>query len=97
MSNFSDFLREDMRLVILRLLSELPAYRSNSSILVSGLERIGHSVSRDVVKTELCWLSEQGLVQLETLESVVVAVLTERGADVAAGRSKVSGIKRPGA
>jgi len=97
MSDFSAFLREDQRLVILRILADLPAYRANSSVLTMGLANFGHGVSRDQTKTELHWLAEQGLVALEPVESVLVATLTERGADVAAGRARAPGVKRPGA
>ena len=31
--NFASFLREDQRLVMLRFLSEMPSYRSNSSVI----------------------------------------------------------------
>ena len=31
--SFQDFLRQDVRLVLLRVLTEMPAYRSNSSVL----------------------------------------------------------------
>lgn len=96
-NQFADFLRQDMRLVILRLLAEMPGYRSNSSILTTALERYGHTVSRDQVRTELAWLRDQGLIALEDLSAVLVATLNERGADVASGRAIVPGIKRPGA
>ncbi|EGL4349461.1 ArsR family transcriptional regulator [Salmonella enterica] len=95
--NFVDFLREDWRLVILRILSEMPGYSSNSSVLYSALTQYGHNLSRDQVKTELRWLEEQALVRTETLESVLVVWLTGRGDDVAAGRAVVPGVKRPGA
>ncbi|EEK5000019.1 ArsR family transcriptional regulator [Salmonella enterica] len=94
---FVDFLREDWRLVILRILSEMPGYSSNSSVLYSALTQYGHNLSRDQVKTELRWLEEQALVRTETLESVLVVWLTGRGDDVAAGRAVVPGVKRPGA
>ncbi|EBD3217972.1 ArsR family transcriptional regulator [Salmonella enterica] len=94
---FVDFLREDWRLVTLRILSEMPGYSSNSSVLYSALTQYGHNLSRDQVKTELRWLEEQALVRIETLESVLVVWLTERGADVATGRAVVPGVKRPGA
>lgn len=42
-------------------------------------------------------LKEQGLVMVEDIGTVLVARLTERGADVAAGRAIVPGVKRPGA
>lgn len=94
---FAEFLRWDVRLVILRLLAEMPAYRANSSVLTMALERFGHAVSRDLVKTELGWLAEQGLVTCEDMEAVLVATLSERGADTARGRVVVPGVARPGA
>lgn len=97
MSQYSAFIREDQRLVMLRLLVELPGYTSNSSMLVQLLEQFGHVMTRDQVKTELAWLAEQGLVTAEDAGSVVLAKLTERGADVAAGRARQPGVKRPGA
>ncbi|ENY6783327.1 ArsR family transcriptional regulator [Providencia rettgeri] len=95
--SFAHFLREDARLVTLRLLSEMPAYTSNSSILHGALARFGHHPSRDLVKTELRWLEEQGLVTLEDIGPVLVVKLTARGEDVAMGRATVPGVKRPGA
>lgn len=97
MSGFSVFLVEDQRLVLLRILHELPGYQSNSSVLCSGLDSYGHVLSRDQVKTQLVWLGEQGLVEVQDLGSVLVATLTERGADVATGRGRAPGVKRPGA
>lgn len=96
-NEFCEFLRQDQRLVILRLLAEMPGYKSNSSVLTVALERFGHTASRDQVKTELAWLRDQGLVRLDDMEAVLVATLTERGADVASGRTTVPGVKRPGA
>lgn len=94
---YVDFLRQDMRLVILRLLVEMPAYRANSSVLNTALDSYGHAVSRDQVKTELQWLAEQGALTLEEMGPVLVGTLTTRGQDIAAGRARVPGIKRPGA
>lgn len=96
-SNFRDFLRQDQRLVILRLLAEMPAYSANSSVLAMALGRFGHAMSRDQVKTELHWLEDQALVDLTDMDAVLVAKLTERGQDVAAARVTVPGVKRPGA
>ncbi|WP_312679858.1 VpaChn25_0724 family phage protein [Stutzerimonas nitrititolerans] len=96
---YSNFLRADMRLVILRSLAELPGYRANSSVLHTVLQHWGHEPSRDQVKGELRWLEEQALVSIEAIGdgSVLLVTLTERGADVAAGRARVDGVKRPGA
>ncbi|AHL34744.1 hypothetical protein CD58_18400 [Pseudomonas brassicacearum] len=97
MTPYADYLRHDMRLVILRLLVEMPGYRANSSVLNTALDNFGHTASRDQVKTELQWLAEQGAVTLADIGPVLVATLTERGQDIAAGRARVPGIKRPGA
>jgi DNA-binding PadR family transcriptional regulator len=97
MSKFAEFLREDQRLVLLRVLSEMPSYTANSSVLFNLLGRYGHSPSRDQVKTELHWLSEQGLVTIDDVSDVLIARITERGQDVATGRANAPGVKRPGA
>lgn len=93
--DFAQHLRQDQRLVLLRILSELPSYRSNSSVLVGLMEKLGHTMSRDQVKTELRWLAEQGLLSLDEAGAVLVATLNERGQDVAEGRARVDGIQRP--
>lgn len=97
MTPYSDFIRQDIRLVILRLLAEMTGYRANSSVLTMALDTFGHALSRDQVKTELNWLAEQGVLTLDDVGPVMVATLTERGQDIAAGRARVPGIKRPGA
>jgi hypothetical protein len=97
MTEFAAYLREDQRLVILRILVKMPSHRANSSVLTGALDRYGHSPSRDQVKTELRWLQEQGLIAIDDISDLLIASLTERGADVAAGRAQVPGVKKPGA
>lgn len=92
---YSARITEDRRLVILRLLAETPGYNCNTSILQSALEDFGHSVSRDVVHTDVAWLAEQGLVSIEAIATVDRVTLTNRGVDVAAGRAVVPGVRRP--
>lgn len=95
----SELLSPERRLVILRCLSELGERRANDSVLCSMLNSLGVPSSRDEVRAELAWLQEQGdgreLVVLESLAGVQIAELTSRGADVAAGRTRVVGVKRP--
>ena len=95
MSDYNTFLREERRLVILRLLNDAPEYRANSSVLATMLEHLGVPSTRDQVNGELDWLAEQGLVSVEDLGFIRVAVLTTRGGDCAAGRARVTGVKRP--
>lgn len=88
---------EDRRLVLLRILSEVPTFALNDSVLHSALERFAHHPTRDLVRDDLRWLEERGLVALEEVAGrTLVATLTERGGDVASGRSRVEGVKRPG-
>ncbi|WP_220814098.1 VpaChn25_0724 family phage protein [Pseudomonas paralcaligenes] len=92
---YADYLRADQRLVMLRILSELPQFRSNSSVIHGLLGEFGHHPSRDQVKGELTWLAEQGLVSVDDIGSVLVVTLTERGGEVAAGRASVPGVSKP--
>lgn len=93
--SFHDWLREDWRLAMLQILAESMGYSANLSVLCTLLERMAHHLSRDQVRAELAWLADQGLVTLQDLGATLVARLTERGADVAAGRALVPGVKRP--
>lgn len=98
MKSFAESYREDRRLVLLRLLSEQPGYRTNSSILHAGLDKLGISATRDDVLTDLSWLRDQGLLRLDQILEVTnlyVAEITNRGADVAHGRAVVPGVSRP--
>lgn len=93
--SFAQLLSEDRRLVILRLLSAAPEYTLNAFVLRPGLDAVGHAMSADQLATELAWLSEQALVNLDAVADVTVARLTPRGADVASGRVVTPGVKRP--
>ena len=97
MTKYAEFLRQDQRLVILRILAEMPSYTANSSVLYEALGHYGHNPTRDQVKTEIRWLEEQGLVSVDDAGGVLVARITERGADVVAARTIVPGVKKPGA
>jgi hypothetical protein len=97
MKTFSERLREDRRLVLLRLLSEQKGYFANSSVLHAGLMHLGVASDRDDVLTDLHWLSDQNLVTLTiAVPGVEVATLTTRGNSVALGHTLVPGVSRPG-
>ncbi|MBI2235396.1 MAG: ArsR family transcriptional regulator [Magnetospirillum sp.] len=88
-------MEESIRLAVLRFLEEDTDYSLNTSILQDALEQIGFGLSRDQVETICAWLEEQCLVSIEKVMSVTVVKLTPRGAEVAAGRARVPGVKRP--
>ena len=93
--SYKQMVTEDRRLVILKLLAESEGFTANEHLLASALPGFGHSVSHDRVRTDLDWLAEQELVTLASPGGVSVATLTARGDDVAAGRARVAGVKRP--
>lgn len=93
--NFEQTVREHLRLTLLRLLLDDPNYTMNDSLLTDLTEPYGFTPSRDRVRTELAWLSEQGLLTVDNDPDISIAILTERGADAARGRITVPGIKRP--
>lgn len=94
---FATHLHQDRRLTILKLLEALPAYCTNSSIIATALQTQGLAASRDQVRTDLHWLTEQGLLKAEEVGSVLIVSATERGLDVARGLAVVPGVNRPGA
>ena len=86
---------KEQRLVILRSLVEA-GYDANESILDDCLALYGHKISRDLVRTHLNWLEEQGLVKIERLgNGFMIATITQRGVDVANVEAVVDGVKRP--
>jgi len=94
--NFYDYTMGHARLAILRALTEAPQHTGNDSLLSMLMEQLGLPVTRDQLRTQLGWLEEQGLIRLaRPTDSLVVATLRERGADVAVGRAHVDGIQRP--
>ncbi len=92
---FEDTMRQHLRITLLRLLNEQPDFTLNESILTDLSEGYGFSPSRDRVRNEMAWLAEQGLVENDDMGGLIVATLTQRGADVAQGRVTVPGVKRP--
>jgi len=96
-NEYAERLVRDRRLVILRVLAEVPGYALNSSILMGILRDYGHTIGRDTAHADLAWLEEQGLVSVDVVaENLHRAELTQRGDDIAAGRSHIPGVKRPG-
>jgi hypothetical protein len=81
------------RLTILLALYFAPGYTMARAALRAQVELTGYIVSADRLATDLAWLAEQGLV--EPLEMDAVR-LTERGADVALGKTQTPGVRRPG-
>ena len=86
---------EHLRITVLRLLEEQADRTLNESLLLDLTPAFGFTPSRDRLRTELAWLSEQGLVDISETNGLQLATLTVRGEDVALGRCIVPGVKRP--
>ncbi len=95
MTSWAQWEEERCRLDCLRLLDELPAYSANHRTLAAALQTRGHNPSADALADTLNWLAARGLLETREEAGYVVARLTDRGADVAAGRETVPGVARP--
>lgn len=94
--SYSDFHFQHVRLTILRLLADAPGYSANDSVLTDAVNAMGLICTRDQMRTNLAWLEEQRLLtQLHPMTSLAVATISERGVEVAKGRSIIAGVQRP--
>lgn len=99
--SYSELLAEDRRAFILGSLEQADDYRQNDLALKVILDRFGHRVGRDIVRADLTWLQQHGLLRVEMLggseggASVWLAKLTEPGLDVAQGRVHPGVARRP--
>ncbi|OGS90847.1 MAG: hypothetical protein A2Z95_06165 [Gallionellales bacterium GWA2_60_18] len=80
------------RLAILLALYFSPGYTLNRAALRHQVERTGYVTSADLMGSECAWLAEIGLVERLELDAVR---LTDRGEDIALGRSQTPGVRRP--
>ncbi|WP_194745734.1 ArsR family transcriptional regulator [Thermaurantiacus tibetensis] len=90
--SYRQHVAEHLRRLILAVMAEAPAYRSNAALLKEAAVHLGIPAGRELVRAELAWLADMGLV---TLTGEEVAELTARGLDVAQGLSHLPGIARP--
>lgn len=93
--SFAEYQTEDRRLVLLRGLANAAQYRANAFLLRRYCDAVAHVVSADRIEQDIAWLHEQGLVVREHADRVTTATLTERGLDVATGRTSVPGVQKP--
>jgi hypothetical protein len=88
-------IREDARLIMLKAIADQVDERLHSGYLVEELLRFGIDRPREWVHSELDWLADMGAVKLNKPGSVVVAILTEKGARHLRRAIVIEGIKRP--
>lgn len=95
MTDYRQYIAEDIRLIILRELSSQTDYRLNETLLLRVIESFGHRKSRDYLRDQLRWLEEIGAVSLSETGTVMIAELTRRGRDHVERRTAIEGIARP--
>lgn len=83
------------RLALLRFLNEEPNGTLNTSILRDAMKDIGVPISRENLVLESEWLSERGLLTIESLRHLTLLTITGRGRDVVAGEITVDGVRHP--
>lgn len=83
------------RRVILDALNSDPGYSLNEAVLRAILKDFGFAASHDLLRTELAWLVEQGLLTTSDQGGIIVAKISARGVDVATGCVNVPGVARP--
>lgn len=95
-STYQKTITEDRRLSILLVLQHTPGYCANAFLLREAVDQIyGHTASLDQIRTDIAWLAEQNLVRSHEAASTTLATLSERGSDVALGRTTQPGVKKP--
>ena len=90
--NFSTKVTERRRLDILLLLAQSPEYETSQMMLYQALPV---AASADAISSDMAWLEEQGLVTLHNVSAITLARITQRGLDVAQGRSRCPGVAKP--
>lgn len=83
------------RLTILELLNAANAYTLHEVDIKAGLAAQAQAVGTDLLRSDLQWLHEQGLLLANQPGSVWFATLTAKGGDVRQGLSSVPGVARP--
>ncbi|WP_170563114.1 VpaChn25_0724 family phage protein [Ruegeria atlantica] len=93
--SFANALEKDRRLRVLQHLAMVTDNSSNAEILLDVLNGLRITTNRDRIISTLTWLREAGMVTIEDHDSFLVVEATPRGVDVALGRDRHPGVRRP--
>lgn len=98
MKSFANRIAATLRLVVLQVLASAAKEGVpdvNDSILRTAACEFGPVPDVQAFRTTLAWLAEHELITVREVGEFRVAALTDLGADVAAGRATVDGVRRP--
>lgn len=91
-------MREEARLIILRLLNEQSNGKLASSMIQSTLDELfGISRTREWIHQELRYLADVGAVRITPAATILIAEITRQGVDHVERRAVLEGVKRPSA
>lgn len=85
----------ELRLAVLQLLADQSGGSANDAALCEAVNALEHVCSRDRMREVIFWLQSQGalhVLDLRVNSGLVVATLTEKGHDIARGRSRIAGV-----
>jgi hypothetical protein len=94
-TDMDQLIREQARLIILKGLREQVDEHLNSDLMLPLLASFGIRKGREWVHVELEWLADIGAVKLTRAGTILVAALTERGAQHLDRVIAIEGVKRP--
>lgn len=95
MKDYTDTLEEHRRLAVLTHLAGCAGYSSNAEILYDVVNGVGIDTGHNQITASLTWLREKGLIASEDHDGFLVVEATARGVDVALGRERHAGVRRP--
>jgi hypothetical protein len=85
----AETMAENRRLIILRALDEA-GFAANETVLKTVCQTFGHHPTKDLIRADIAFLAEHGLVRLEKIAAQAgelwIAHLTTPGQEVAQGR-----------
>ena len=94
--SYSDLYTADLRGSIILILDSAACEVSLAVLRASLARATPHDPPMDRLRTEISWLAQRGLVDQRRIDGVIEGVhITERGGDVARGRTTVGGIAPP--
>lgn len=95
--SFAELAAANRRWTILRLLAGDAGHEAESRLIQQGIAALNraHDVGLDQIRADLVWLDKRLLIGVTVNDGNIYARLTQRGADVAAGRSRAEGVDRP--
>ncbi len=97
MTTYSERNVAHLRLSMLRVLAAAGIETSVPVLRAAVEEATPHRPSAALLRQELAWLDERGLLTRRAIgASVAAATIAERGEDVALGRERLAGVAPPG-